>query len=165
MKFSKAEFEQIYRRYSGPLFRYIYRFTADSQTAEEILHDIFIEVGEGRCPQAQTEAIKAWLYTVAKNKSLNFLKSKKIRNEKKFFLSDEIIPEEITEKIDSQLLNKELRIAESLLPNDLKSPWQLRKQGFDNVEIARLLAIPEGTVKSRFFRLVEFFRKELKDYV
>jgi RNA polymerase sigma factor (sigma-70 family) len=159
----EGPFRALYKRHSRPLFRFIYRFTADAQVAEEILHDVFIELLSSRDRLAGNSSVKSWLYTVARNRSLNHLKAAG-RNR---------VPWEDTGASDaaldaeSQLMARDRGLkfaeAEARMPRDLMSTWSLRKQGFDYRAIAADLSIPLGTVKSRFHRLVEFLRKELEN--
>ena len=69
-------FRLVYSRHAGPLFRFLIRFTANSETAEEILHDVFVEFLGGKFRPEPGASLKNWLYTLAKNKSLNHLRKK-----------------------------------------------------------------------------------------
>jgi RNA polymerase sigma factor (sigma-70 family) len=75
-----------------------------------------------------------------------------------------VISEENLESrsIQTELMEK-LEHAEQALPTDLQQTWKLRKQGLDYQQIANKLAIPIGTVKSRFHRLTEHLKKEFKN--
>lgn len=71
LKLDRAEgFRMIYERYASILLRYVYRFTGNQEHAEEILHDIFAEVF--KTDFSDDFHLKPWLFTLAKNKSLNF---------------------------------------------------------------------------------------------
>jgi len=158
-----SAFKVLYDRYAGPLFRFIYRFTVNKEVAEEILHEVFLQLISGTYKPNPDSTLKSWLYTIAKNKSLNHLKKSS------FEIKDEIDITSVHSSIDleSQIIDQNLlekiAIAEDQLPMDLKQTWSLRKQGFDYQKIAESLAIPIGTVKSRYHRLVEHLRKELKN--
>lgn len=149
-----------YDRYSGPLLRFIYRFTENREAAEEILQDIFEQLLSGKF-HTSSGSLKAWLFTVAKNKSLNYI------GKSAYKLSERLV-EDVhfnedcieTRLIQSNLL-RQLASAEASLPEDLNLTWNLRKEGLDYRQIADRLSIPVGTVKSRFFRLVEYLKKEL----
>ncbi len=158
---SEEAFRTLYERHSRPLFGFIYRFTGCREVAEEILHDTLLELLSGKFKIEPNANLKSWLYTIAKNKGLNYLKKKK-----REFSNDEVIETAAsdfnleTKTINSDLI-KNLNLAEKILPDELKHTWHLRKRGLDNLQIAEELSIPVGTVKSRFHRLVEFLRKEL----
>ena len=153
-------FRVLYFRHSGPLFRFVYRFTVSSSSAEEILQDIFEELLKSHLNPAENLNLKSWLYTLAKNKSLNFIKRSKRE------ITNELVVENARDEGDLELsiqnenLLSRLANAEEKIPSDLAKTWQLRKDGMDYQQIADHLSIPVGTVKSRFSRLVEFLKKE-----
>jgi RNA polymerase sigma-70 factor (ECF subfamily) len=154
-------FRRLYDRYSSSLFRFIYRFTDNQAAAEEILHDVFFEFISGKYEGGEPESLKAWLFTLARNKSLNYLKKshREVSNDgwieatpADFSLEEESLRKELMERICC---------ATGPLSDDLQRTWNLRREGLDYRQIADRLAIPVGTVKSRFHRIVEIFRKEL----
>jgi RNA polymerase sigma-70 factor (ECF subfamily) len=158
---SQEGFRLLYDRYAGVLLRYIYRFTGNQEQAEEILQDVFTEVLKTDFANFDHN-FKAWLFTVSKNKSLNFE-----RRKKREVLSDESVqravdPHGMEEQISHAQILCRIEDLQIHLPADLAKTWSLRKQGLDYQEIASELKIPLGTVKSRFSRLVDYFKKEFK---
>ncbi len=159
-----AVFRRVYDRYSVPLFRFLYRFTANSQAAEEILHDIFVQLLSGKYSGDPDSSLKSWLFTVAKNRGLNYSKRESSRRHEvsngaallELVSSSQDLEAEI---VKSNLLKK-LSVAEKTLPSDLSETWALRKSGLDHSQIADRLSIPVGTVKSRFSRLVTMLKPE-----
>lgn len=155
-------FKALYDRHSGPLFRFIYRFTLNRQITEDLLQEIFTQFFSGKYQYDEGGSLKSWLYTVAKNKSLNHLKkmSFEVSGLKNLdsFRSDQNIEESLIEKN----LISALQLAEGQLPTEMKETWKLRKAGLDYKQISNELSIPVGTVKSRFHRLVEILKKEIE---
>jgi RNA polymerase sigma factor (sigma-70 family) len=154
----ESYFRDVYDRYSGPLFRFLYRFTANNHASEEILQDLFLELLAGKFKSTEGGALKAWLFTVAKNRGLNY--HKKNSREVKIDLSDFSSSVDLENQVIEKNLLRRLSKAVQSLPPDLQETWNLRKSGLDYQEIATTLSIPVGTVKSRFSRLVEYLRKE-----
>lgn len=151
-------FRAVFDRYSGPLLRFLYRFTANTEAAEEILQDLFFELLKGSYRPQEGANLKAWLFTVARNRALNHRK----RAKKSVNLESEQLTEPSNlenETINVRLLSH-LQQAERKLPAEIQETWELRKRGYDNQQIAEALSIPLGTVKSRFSRLVDYLRKE-----
>jgi len=158
-------FQILYDRYSGVLLRFVYRFTGNQEQAEEILQDVFTEAFTAISNRRANLNLKAWLFTVAKNKSLNFEKKKK-----REILSEEIIASapddfEIEEQVSDAQLSRKLEECQNNLPKDLLNTWSLRKQGLDYQEIADRLDIPLGTVKSRFSRTTQSLEKQLSTII
>lgn len=156
-------FPAIYKRFSGPLFRFIYRFTGSHHSAEEILHDTFLELLSGKFSESSGSNLKSWLFTVARNKSLNFQKKNSFEIKNLEVIDNTASDFDLVEKTVGESRLQKLAAAEKHFPQDLQKTWDLKKQGYDYQQIATELAIPVGTVKSRFFRLVEHLKKEFKD--
>jgi RNA polymerase sigma-70 factor (ECF subfamily) len=154
----EGHFQAVYDRYSGPLFRFLYRFTGNNQTSEEILQDIFLELLAGKFKSVESGTLKSWLFTVAKNRGLNH--RKKSLRDIQVDLDELSSTSNLEEQVIADSLLFRLSRAEELLPVELKETWTLRKRGLDYQEIAESLSIPVGTVKSRFSRLVDYLRKE-----
>jgi RNA polymerase sigma factor (sigma-70 family) len=154
-------FRLLYDRYAGSLLRFVYRFTGNQEQAEEILQDVFTEVLKADFESADFN-LKGWLFTVAKNKSLNFERKKKREVASDKSVQEAVDPHSAEEQISTNQIFDRIHLFQSGLPKDLAQTWDLRKQGLDYKEIASELNIPIGTVKSRFSRLVEYFKKEFK---
>ncbi len=160
---SKKEtaFRTLYDRYSSPLFRFIYRFTLNQQIAEEILHDIFIQLLNDKYNSSEGN-LKSWLFTVAKNKSLNHAKKSSFETSNDLAIAKATTESDLEHSFINHNLLKNLSLLESKLPADLRQTWNLKKQGLDYQQISHALSIPVGTVKSRFSRLVEHLKKEFQ---
>lgn len=161
LKSNPQAFRALYDRHAGVLLRFIFRFTGNQQTAEEVLHDVFLELLNGNFDRFPPGGLKPWLFTTAKNKSLNL--QRRLRHEMREMDASEAVDSlDLEQKMHLTFVHRKLAVAEKEMPPDLLETWQLRRQGFDYQKIANHLAIPLGTVKSRFHRLVAYFREELE---
>jgi len=161
LKSNPKAFRVLYDRHAGVLLRFIFRFTANQQTAEEVLHDVFLELLNGNFEAFSTGGVKAWLFTTAKNKSLNIQRRQK--HELREMDADEVVDTaDLAQNTELRFLHQKLAFAEKDMPAELYETWQLRRQGLDYQQIATQLSIPVGTVKSRFHRLVSYFREEFE---
>jgi RNA polymerase sigma factor (sigma-70 family) len=151
-------FRTLYDRHSGALLRFIFRFTANRQVTEEILHDIFVELLGGNFREFAAGGLKSWLFTLAKNKSLNSQR----RQQEALDPATLVDVNSLEEKTALDFALKRLENSEKSLPTDLLETWRLRQQGHGYQQIADQLSIPLGTVKSRFHRLVLFLREEFE---
>src|SRR5947199_7671193 len=69
-------FEDLVKRYSTPLFNFIYRFLGDYDQASDILQNVFIQL-HASLPSLRTDKpLKAWLFQVARNRCLDELRRK-----------------------------------------------------------------------------------------
>lgn len=74
------KFEALFNQYYSGLIVYASHFTGNRESAEDLVHDLFIHLWEN-CGLLETENIKAYLFTSIRNRALNYLSHLKIRNE------------------------------------------------------------------------------------
>jgi len=63
----------LYRRWAGPLLRYLERMVHDHATAEELLQEAFIRVHDARSRYSPKARFSTWLFRIARNLALNEL--------------------------------------------------------------------------------------------
>ena len=67
---------EIVREYSDGLIFYINSFVRNISTAEEIMEDVFVEIALKKPKFSGKSSFKTWLYTIARNISIDSLKKK-----------------------------------------------------------------------------------------
>jgi RNA polymerase sigma-70 factor (ECF subfamily) len=76
-----VDFAPIIEQFTQPLFYYVYGIIHDQERAEELVNDTFLRIWEsGKLPDLvlrDGEALKAWLYTIARNASIDELRRRK----------------------------------------------------------------------------------------
>ncbi len=155
-------FSDIYRRYSGPIFRLISRFTQERSTAEEILHDVFLELWKNEFKAQSSDGLKNWLFTLAKNKSLNHFRQTR---KSEAYVDRASGEPSVLDRLEHQQLSAKFIEVQEKMSTEFKDVWRLRREGLDHQQIAQQLGIPLGTVKSRFHRMVEFLKESLKNEI
>src|SRR6187549_2691090 len=73
----KAEFEQVVRAYANDLFRYLYWLCRDRAQAEDLVQETFARAWAGWEAQRDEKAVKAWLYTIARNEHARLYEKKR----------------------------------------------------------------------------------------
>src|SRR5262245_28547080 len=68
-----AAFRALVGRYAGEILTYATRLVGDRTTAEDLTQEVFVKLSL-RAPTALANGLRPWLYTVAKNQCLDFLK-------------------------------------------------------------------------------------------
>ena len=157
-----ASFEQLVRLYQKKLLRVVNRIVYDSQTAEEVVQDVFVSIYQSLGTIDHTRSFASYLYAVAKNASISLLRAKK--RGKEVLLTDtlpshvniekEYVDSEERERVQSALLK---------LPNKYRLP--LRLYYFDNVsyeKISRILQLPVNTVRTHLKRAKKLLAELLK---
>ena len=136
--------KELYQRYASKLFGYLVKMLREKAVAEDVLHDLFETVINKANQFESSYSVSTWLFTIASNKAKNKFSCQQRFSE---FDQEQIIAEP-HEKTKDIPLNE----AVHLLDEKHKSVIVLKyKQGFIISEIAKILSISEGTVKSRLF--------------
>ena len=76
----EAAFDALFRRWSGPLSRFLERMVGDFATAEELVQEAFLRVHRARDRYVPDARFSTWLYRIASNLALNELRRPHRRN-------------------------------------------------------------------------------------
>ena len=155
-------FDRLYDRHARALFAFIRKHLADAHEAEDVLHETFLVMLRERDAGRAAVSLRAWLYQVARNQCLNRLRSRR-RGARAL---EAVAPEAPTVALpDEALLAREaaerLHLAVARLPTGLAEVYALRASGMSYEELAQVLAVPIGTVKSRIHEMVSRLREEM----
>ncbi len=160
--------EEIVRLHSRRIYNLCYRFTSSPDDAQDLTQDVFIKIYRTLGSyDVEKGAFTTWLTTLTRNLLVDhFRRSRQDRltdsidagvreEEDAPSLSERL--EDIAPRPDDRLASKEtqkmVQQALARLSPDLREAVILRDlQDFDYKEIAQVLKVPEGTVKSRINR-------------
>lgn len=156
-------FDQLYARHERQVFGFILRRLGDRAQAEELFHDVFVNVMAGAEPRFAEARFAAWLFRCARNACCNWQRTR-FRGARAVAQLGHELPEEVNP--EAQLLEEErvtsLARAVERLPPSLADVFSLRSSGLSYAEIADELGVPTGTVKSRMNTLVQKLRTEME---
>lgn len=161
-----AAFEQLLKRYSIVVFRYVRNIVGDRHDAEDVAQRVWLNLHRNLDrfdPNRGT--FSTWVYRIARNAALNHLRDHK-RSPIRF---DTPVPPASGElPPPSQAVLREqfalLDEAVAALPDHQRAAWVLSElEGLTQAEIARIEGVPEGTVKSRVSRARESLRNLLSN--
>lgn len=152
-----AAFDRLYERYERPLFGFALAQLADRAEAEDVLHEAFLAVVRAHRAGEQLRSFKAWLFTVARNLCLNRVRSRQRADRAIAGVAELAEQEAPAPEVDTRALHA----AVGRLPPPLAEVYQLRATGMSYDEVATILRIPLGTVKSRIHEMVARLREEL----
>ncbi|HOB76225.1 MAG TPA: RNA polymerase sigma factor [Phycisphaerae bacterium] len=165
-------FELLVRRHHQELFRFLVRFTGSSSMAEDIVQETFLQVHLSAVSFDRTRRFKPWLFTIAANKARDLMRSRRRRPEvpldaqvnsdeeesQRFldFLADSAAaPAGSMEEEEERAF---VRAVMERLPEHLREVLVLSYyHRFPYKEIADILGVPLGTVKSRLHAAVGQF--------
>ena len=149
----------LIERFRRPIGRYVYTLILDRSAMEDVAQDVFIKMVRGLSGLRQPETFGAWLFSLARHSSLDYLRRQRFR---RFWapLSDAGLEEVADERDDEQ----SRRFAETFehalkdfSPRD-RELLALALQGHSYEEIAALQRVSHGSVKGRLCRVREHLR-------
>ncbi|GMU22297.1 MAG: RNA polymerase sigma24 factor [Phycisphaerae bacterium] len=162
-------FELLVRRHNQELYRFLVRFTGSSSMAEDIVQETFLQVHLSAASFDRSRRFKPWLFTIAANKARDLLRSRRRRPEvpldaqvgsgeeesQRFldFMSDASAAP--TGQLEQEEEREFVRTVMNRLPEHLREVLVLSYfHRFPYKEIADILNVPLGTVKSRLHAAV-----------
>ncbi len=173
-----AAFEYLAEKYRRPMLGFMYRVTRNTHVAEELAQEVFLRVYRARATYNAEAKFSTWLYRIASNLSVNYLRDTKHERPEMAVSLDE--PDEETgttldladKSLDAeqQILRRE-RLAAikrhvQALPERQRNAVLMHKyQDMDYRQIAQILNISESATKSLLFRAYETLRERLKDFI
>ncbi|KAA3610631.1 MAG: RNA polymerase subunit sigma-24 [Calditrichaeota bacterium] len=167
-------FDLIVKRYKQQLLNFVFRFLNNREQAEDVVQETFLRVYRKRHAYKQVAKFSTWIYTIAGNLARTELRKRKRRKlfslsdigmeEKDYEIaSDEFNPEKYTNTVMYEaIIQREIdslsaKFREVIVLRDI--------QGLAYEEIAEIINVPLGTVKSRVnrarLRLQEKLKKQL----
>jgi RNA polymerase sigma-70 factor (ECF subfamily) len=142
--------QQLHEAHAGPLWRFTLRLVGhDRARAEDVVQETMLRAWRHRdILDSPTPALRAWLYTVARNIVIDDWRSRRAMSE----VSVAEVPEDTETGDDSDQLLLSWVVAEAvtrLSPDHRAVLLETYYNGRPVAEAARRLGVPEGTVKSR----------------
>jgi RNA polymerase sigma-70 factor (ECF subfamily) len=155
-------FDELYARHATRLFGFLRGQLATPADAEDVMHEAILATLESAEVTFDAGSFRTWLYRIARNRVLNRLRS---QGRGKGALVKMAVPDEPAPAADDRMAREELLRAldgaVARLPPTLSDLYHLRSSGLSYDEMATVLGIPLGTIKSRMSQMVHLLRKEL----
>lgn len=157
-------FELIYKAYYNILKGYVLKIVKVEEEAEDIVHDVFFNVWINRAKVDSDRKFFNYLYTIAKNLSLNYLRGEAVKRKHKTHIRhNEKLTAEIEENYDAKKLKVFLLTKISEMPPERREVFELsRMEKKDVKEIAELLGISQNTVYYHLNNAVDDLKQHLK---
>jgi RNA polymerase sigma-70 factor (ECF subfamily) len=163
-------FDNLYGRYANALTAYFMRMMwRDREKAEDFVHDLFTKLIHRPELFDPSRSFKTWVYSVANNMCKNEYKKQEIRKNTSNGLDSSYPVSDGTKNTMNDVHHSLFKEAfdEQLQELDGKhrEVFELRHfEGLSMKEIADVLEINEGTVKSRLFYATKYLAEALKEY-
>lgn len=170
-------YDELVRRHHSRLFGMVYNMTGSRQDAEDLLQDVFVKAFDALKGFKGDASFYTWIYRIAVNRTINFVKGRKRRmtvsindpglngdnpEERRPELATHETPERETRlKEIQQKLNKAL---DTLSENHRTVVILHDMQGVPHEQIAEMLGISCGTVRSRLFYARQALQVQLSEF-
>lgn len=170
-------FDQLVIKYSPKLYSLIYNMTSNAEDSRDLLQEVFLKAFRSLPKFQKKSTFYTWIYAIGVNLTLNFLKKRKRRGGYSFDPMDEaVLNNEMfvdkkhgsnpTEQIRIHELQKKLNIALQQLSEGHRAVVTMFDiQGIRHAQIAKILGISEGTVRSRLHYAHQQMRGEFQDFI
>lgn len=163
MEQSEKELTQFINKFQDRVFRTCLGFVQNKEDAEDLTQDVFVAVIKSIDDFRNESQLSTWVYRIAVNKSLNFLKKKKMRNI--FQHVDKVLFRSGTGESHSYVHNPEeekeqknetarlLNLALGKLPQSQRTAFILSKyEDLSNAEVATVMDTSVSAVESLLHR-------------
>ncbi|MET7398397.1 sigma-70 family RNA polymerase sigma factor [Dactylosporangium sp. NPDC005572] len=150
----------LYRENARPLYRFLLRMTGERQAAEDLLQETLLRAWRNRDNlPADFRVLRRWMFTVARRVAIDAFRARDARPMEVGAIDVSGLPS--THDAIEQLLTVQTvrRALGSLTPEHRAVLVELYFRGRMAAEVATLLGIPEGTVKSRAYYAVRQMRE------
>jgi RNA polymerase sigma-70 factor, ECF subfamily len=157
--------DELYERHGRGILSFLVAQLHDNrQLAEEVLQDVMLAAWENAGNFRGESKVRTWLLVIARNRALNAVRRRSpLLVELDDNLSNYDDDTSPLERVQRQFRGQALRKAIDNLPAQHKEILVLVfYQGLSGAEVAQVLGISEGTVKSRLHRAKEALRRLLQ---
>ena len=155
-----AALDELLTRWQERLWRHAVRLTGDSEAAWDVLQETMVAISRRITRLGDPAAFPAWAYKIATNQCHDFFRRKHRRHR----LTEAFCEQQPVEKQQDHAVVMDLQAALAQLPGAQQTLLSLRyEEGFSVAEIAGILGIRVGTVKSRLFTARQQLRSLLEE--
>ena len=170
-----ALFEREFMPFIDALYNFAYRLTLDEDDANDLVQETYLKAYRFFDSYEPGTNAKAWLFRILKNSFINEFRKKSKEpakvdyQEVETYYNSDDVDESITTDLRLEtvqdLLGDEIATALNALAVDFRTVIILCDlEGFTYEEMAKILNIPIGTVRSRLHRARNLLKDKLRDY-
>lgn len=162
-------FEAIWDHYHGRLYFFIRQFTETETETEDVLQDVMLKIYQHLHQFNPFYRFTPWVYTIARNHCLNLIRDKKIVTQSGSENAKTLNKVTNGQHPEKTILAKEqMEIIDSVI-NKLEPTYRQMAylrffEGLRINQIARILDVPTGTVKSRLHLIRKSLSQVLEQY-
>ncbi|MBK8441888.1 MAG: sigma-70 family RNA polymerase sigma factor [Sphingobacteriales bacterium] len=169
-------FEREFLPHADALYNFAFHLTYDEDDAQDLVQETFLKAYRFANSYTQGSNAKAWLFKILKNAFINDYRKRskrpmqvELEDISSYHDSDEntnfIGYYDLREEIFQGMLGDEVMSALNSLPIDFRTVVLLCDvEGFTYEEMAKIIDIPIGTIRSRLHRARNMMKEKLQEY-
>lgn len=167
---NRSAADELINKYYDNVYYFVKKQVGNEDLAHDLTQEIFVS-----CLRAivhykpkKDASFKTWLYKIATNKTVDYFRSRAYQEAMKTLPIDEVEPiseADFVYKFENADFTERVCAYVGCLPQDTQNIFRLHIFGeYTFTEIAKMLEMPEGSVKSKYYRLINLLRKEFADH-
>jgi RNA polymerase sigma-70 factor (ECF subfamily) len=168
----RGAFEELARRHQRRIYRLVYGMTRNHSDADDLAQEVILTAFRSLGTFNRNSSFSTWIYRIAVNRSLNFLK-KRNRERNRAEFTENMAPGEgggRTLNPEDESIGRELRgrleeEVESLPPRVKAAFLLVANQGMSHAEAGRVLGCSEKTVSWRMHKARKLLRVRLRPFL
>ena len=161
---SHVAFRQLFDCYKGRIYAFLFSLLRSHDEAEELLQNVFVKLWEARERLDKSLSLNAYIYKIAKNDALNYMRQKayRIALEREFLTKNSNADEDLELSLIGKDLEKYVNSLIDDIPSRRREIFLLKyRQKMSYKEIAMQLGISENTVDTQLRKALGFLRDKL----
>jgi len=157
-------FNLLVREYQERVYWHVRKMVIDHDDADDLVQEIFVKVWKNLSKFREDAKLFTWIYRIATNECLTFLKKKK----RKFFIPIHDLQDELTSKLENEPSisgdEVQLKLQKALLTLPDKQRMVFNMRYFDEMkfkDIAEITSTSEGALKANYHHAV----KKIEEFI
>ena len=157
-------FAELYHKYSKAMYNTSLRIVNNTGDAEDVVQEAFTDAFRSLGDFHYKSTFGAWLKRIVINKSINYLRRRKMDMIDIDKTNIGHLPEEdTTDEQEIQMKVEDIKKAVGLLPNGYRTVLTLYLfEGYDQEEIAEILQVSHATVRTQYMRAKQKLVQHIK---
>ena len=160
--------EQLYARYSGPLYSLAFQVTRSERFAQDVVQEVFIAVWKDAARFDPTRGnVGPWLFSLARHKAIDLVRREQTVRKRTadVDLDFEVADDDVDHEAWLNVRRERVHAAIAQLTETQRTALELAFfGGLTHVEVAERLGIPLGTAKTRIRSALLRLRDVLREY-
>ena len=159
-------FELLYKRYWPALLHFAARYLDDTDSCEEIVQKLFVQLLQRRSELKIRSSVSSYLYVALRNKIFNYLRDQAVYRKHVITATRKtsFAQNNVEQFIDFKELQEEIFLSLGQMPAKCREVYELREQHHLTVKkISEILNRPADTVEKQLRKATDVLRSHLKE--